>query len=65
MSRDRSKFLICKIVEKCNVSFGKNSPSRIVGKRVSNLSNGRGNSPNVLYVDGMKHNLVSVSEMCD
>ena len=29
------------------------------------LSNGKGKSKDVLLVDGLKHNLLSVSQMCD
>jgi hypothetical protein len=29
------------------------------------LSNGKGKAQNVLFVDGLKHNLLSVSQMCD
>jgi hypothetical protein len=29
------------------------------------LSNGKGKSQDVLLVDGLKHNLLSVSQMCD
>jgi hypothetical protein len=29
------------------------------------LSNGKGKSQDVLLVDGMKHNLLSVIQMCD
>ena len=30
-----------------------------------NLSNGKGKSQDVLFVDGLKHNLLSVSQVCD
>ncbi len=30
-----------------------------------NLSNGKGKAQDVLFVDGLKHNLLSVSQMCD
>jgi hypothetical protein len=30
-----------------------------------NLSNGKGKAQDVLFVDGLKHNLLSVSQVCD
>ena len=61
MSRDKSKILSSKPVEKGNVTFGNNAPGKIVGKGVVNLANGRGKAKNVLFVDGLKHNLLCVS----
>ena len=29
------------------------------------LSNGKGKSQDVLFVDGLKHNILSVSQVCD
>jgi hypothetical protein len=29
------------------------------------LSNGKGKAQDVLFVDGLKHNLLSVSQVCD
>jgi len=65
MSRDKSKFLSWKPVENGNVTFGNNEPGKIVGKCIVSLANGRGKANNVLFVNGLKHNILSVSEMCD
>jgi hypothetical protein len=38
---------------------------KIKGKWMVSLSNGKGKSQDVLLVDGLKPNLLSVSQMCD
>jgi hypothetical protein len=35
------------------------------GKGMVSLSNGKGKSQDVLLVDGLKHNFINVSQMCD
>lgn len=59
--RDKSKLFSWKPVEKGNLTFGNNAPSKIVGKGLFNLVNGRGKSKDVLFVDGLKHNLLIMS----
>eukprot|EP00253_Pinus_taeda_P009556 PITA_09556 len=46
------------------VSFGNDTPAAIKGKGISQLKE-KVKAGNVLYVDGLKHNLLSVSQMCD
>jgi len=46
------------------VSFGNDTFAAIKGKRTAQLKE-RVKDGNVLYVDGLKHNLLSVSQMCD
>ena len=47
-----------------NVTFGNKNPIRIKGKGVVNLDE-KTKSQIVLYVEGLKHNLLSVSQMCE
>jgi hypothetical protein len=47
------------------VTFGNDSPRKIKGKGMVSLSNGKGKAQDVLLVDELKHNLLSVSQMCD
>ena len=47
-----------------NVTFGNDKAGKIKGKGSVNLDNGRGKAQDVLFVDGLKENLLSVSEMC-
>lgn len=48
-----------------NVTFKKDATGRITGKGTVSLNNGRGKAQDVLFVEGLKHNLLSISEMCD
>jgi hypothetical protein len=47
------------------VIFGNDEPGKIKGKGMVSLSNDKGKAQVVLLVDGLKHNLLSVSQMCD
>jgi hypothetical protein len=48
-----------------NVTFGDNGTSKIVGKGTLSLDNGRDKVEKVLCVEDLKHNILSVSQMCD
>jgi hypothetical protein len=68
MKLDKSKFEFLTEEKSGNVNFGNNAPTRIRGKRTVVLDEdkkGKTKEQNVLYVDGLKHNLLSVSHMCD
>jgi hypothetical protein len=65
MTRDKSKFLSLSDSKSGNVTFGNDAPGKIKGKGMVSLSNGKGKAQDVLFVDGMKHNLFSVSQACD
>eukprot|EP00253_Pinus_taeda_P009081 PITA_09081 len=45
------------------VSFGNDTPALIKGKGSARLKN-KVKAGNVMYVDGLKHNILSVSQMC-
>jgi hypothetical protein len=47
------------------VTFGGNGSARIVGKGIVSLDNGNTKTQNDVYVEELKHNLISVSQMCD
>jgi hypothetical protein len=47
------------------VTFGDNGRSKIVGKGILNLDNKKIKIKKVLCVEYLKHNLLSVSQMCD
>ncbi len=49
--------------KKGNVSFGSGS-AKIVAKGTVTLINGKGKAQNSLLVDRLKHNLLSVSQIC-
>jgi hypothetical protein len=68
MTGDNSKFEFLTKEKGSIVAFGNNAPSRIRGKGNGVLDKdkkGKTKEKNVLYVDGLKHNLLSVSPMCE
>jgi hypothetical protein len=65
MTRDKSKFLSLSERKSGNVTFGNDAPGKIKGKGMVSLSNGKGKAQNVLFVDVLKHNLLSISQVCD
>jgi hypothetical protein len=65
MTGDKGKFLSLSESKSGNVTFGNDAPGKIKGKAMVSLSNGKLKSQDVLLVDGLKHNLLSVSQMCD
>src|ERR1700728_2044784 len=65
MIGDKEKLQSYSALEKeKKVSFGNDNPALIKGKGFVLLKE-KVKVGNVLYVDGLKHNLLSVSQMCD
>jgi hypothetical protein len=64
MTCDKSKFLSLKESKSGNVTFGNDAPKKIRGKGLVSLGNGRAKAQDVLFVDGLKNNLLSVSQVC-
>ena len=65
MTSDRNKLLSYNSVEKeKNVTFVNDPPTITKGKGSIFLKE-KVKANNVMYVDGLKHNLLSVSQMCD
>jgi hypothetical protein len=48
-----------------NVAFGDESSTKILGKRTVNLGSENVKAGKVLLVEYLKHNLLSVSKICD
>jgi hypothetical protein len=65
MTGDKGIFLSLSESKLGNVTFGNDYPRKVKGKRMVSLINGKGKAQDVLLVDGMKHNMFSVSQMCD
>ena len=65
MTGDRSKFVTFDENKSRNVTFGNDKAGKIKGKGSIGLNSGRGEAQDVLFVDGLKENLLSVSQMCD
>eukprot|EP00253_Pinus_taeda_P006520 PITA_06520 len=65
MMGDKEKIQSYSALEKENkVSFGNDTPALIKGKGFVQLKE-KVKAGNAMYVDGVKHNLLSVSQMCD
>ena len=64
MIEDQSKFVILK-KRGGNVAFGDESSTKILGKGIVKLGSENVKSVKVLLVEYLKHNLLSVSKMCD
>jgi hypothetical protein len=65
MTGNKSKFLTLSENKSGNVTFGNNAPGKVKGKGMVSLCNGKGKAQDVLFVDGLKHNLLSFSQVCD
>nr|XP_023925005.1 uncharacterized protein LOC112036443 [Quercus suber] len=64
MTRDRSLFKVFESKKGGNVTFGDGSKSQIKGKGIISLP-GLLDIANVLYVEGLRMNLLSISQICD
>ena len=64
MTRDRSLFKVFESKKGGNVTFGDGSKSQIKGKGTISLP-GLLDITNVLYVEGLRVNLLSISQLCD
>ena len=65
MTGDKNKFITLDEKKSGNVIFGNDKSGKIKGKGSVIIDNGRGKAQEVLFVDGLKANLLSVSQMCD
>jgi hypothetical protein len=65
MTGDQKKILILKEEKGGSVTFRDNASARIVGRSTISLDKGDTKTHNVLYVKGLKQNLLSVSQICD
>jgi len=64
MTRNAHKFVNVRLKTKGYVTYGDNNKGRILG--CGDVVNGSSITiHNVLLVDGLKHNLVSISQLCD
>jgi hypothetical protein len=65
MTGDKDKFLTLRKERDGSVSFGNDDSAKIIGKGTVRIGNKNTKEENVLLVEDMKHNLLSVSQMCD
>ena len=64
MTEDQRKFVSFK-KKGGNVAFGDESSTKILGKGIVKLGSENVKAGKVLLVEDLKHNLLSVSKMCD
>ena len=64
MTRDRSLFKVFESKKSGNVTFGDGSKSQINGKGTISLLE-LPDIANVIYVEGLRVNLLSISQICD
>jgi hypothetical protein len=65
MTGDRTQFLTLSDSKSENVTFGNDAPGKVKGKGIVSLNNGKRKAQDVLLVENLKHNLLSVSQVCD
>jgi hypothetical protein len=64
MTCDKKTFLTFKEVNEVRLTFGDNDTTRIAGKGTLSIKNGNTKIKKVLYVEGLKHNLLIVNQLC-
>jgi hypothetical protein len=65
MTDDKDKFLTLNKERDGSVSFGNDNSNKIIGKGIVKLRSKDVTAENILLVEDMKHNLLSVIQMCD
>ncbi|XP_043721113.1 uncharacterized protein LOC122668640 [Telopea speciosissima] len=65
MTGDKGIFLSLDSIDGGSVRFENNDGAKIEGKGTVKLDTGNVKTNNVLYVSSLKHNLLSVSQICD
>ena len=65
MTGENDRLLLIRKIKTGNVILENDEPSKNKDKGMVSLSNGKGDSQDDLPIDGMKHNLINVSQMCD
>jgi hypothetical protein len=65
MTGDRNMFLTLRKVRYGSVSFENDDSAKIIGKGTVIIGNKNTKAENFLLVEDIKHNLLSVSQMCD
>jgi hypothetical protein len=65
MIGDEDKFLTLRKERYGSISIGSDDSTRIIGKGTFRIGNKGTEAENVLLVEDMKHNIISVCKMCD
>jgi hypothetical protein len=65
MTCDIDKFITLRKERDGSISFRNDGSTKIIGKGTVRIGNKNTKTGNVLLVEDMKYNLLSVSQMCD
>jgi hypothetical protein len=65
MTGDKDRFLTLRKGRDGSISFRNDDSTKIIGKGIVRIGNKNTKEKNVLLVEVMKHNLLSVNQMCD
>ncbi len=65
MTGDRKKFVSLKEKKDGTVSFGNDGSSNVIGSGTISFGSKEALAKNILLVENMNHNLLSVGQMCD
>ena len=65
MTGDRNKFVSLKEKKDGTVSFGNDGSSNVIGSSTVTLRSKDALAKNVLLVENMNHNLLTVGKICD
>jgi hypothetical protein len=65
MTGDRDRFLTLQKERDGTISFKNDDSTKIIGKGTVIIGSKNTKAENVLLVEDMKHNLLSISQMCD
>jgi hypothetical protein len=65
MTGEKDRLLFISKIKTGNVILENDEPGKNKDKGMVSLSNGKGDSQDDLPIDGMKHNFLNVSQMCD
>jgi len=64
MTGDLAQFTSLKLKAEGHVTYGDNNRGRILGRENAGIENST-TIENDLYVEGLKHSLLSISQLCD
>jgi hypothetical protein len=62
---DKYRFITLRKERYGSISFGNDDSTKIIGKGTVRMGNKNTKVENILLVEDMKHNILSVSQMCD
>jgi hypothetical protein len=65
MTGDKYRFLTLRKERDGSISFINDDSAKIIGNGIVRIGNKNTKEKNVLLVEDMKHNLLSVSQICD